>query len=126
MNLPVESLEVAIPVRVVRYELVEGSGGCGRRRGGDGVRKVVRALVDGVECSTLGERARTPAEGRAGGGPGRPASFRVCAADGTFRPIPSKCGGLVLAAGDELWIETAGGGGWGDPAGAPDNKEEKR
>jgi N-methylhydantoinase B len=126
MNLPVESLEVAIPVRVARYELVEGSGGDGRRRGGDGVRKVVRALVDGVECSTLGERARTPAEGRAGGGPGRRASFGVRLADGTFRPIPSKCGGLVLAAGDELWIETAGGGGWGDPAGAADSKEEKR
>ncbi len=123
MNLPAESLEVATPVRVVRYELIEGSGGAGRHAGGEGVRKVVRALVDGVECSTLGERARTPAEGRSGGGSGRAARFGVRSADGSFRAVPSKCGGLVLAAGDELWIETAGGGGWGQSA--PAGEEER-
>jgi N-methylhydantoinase B len=126
MNLPVEALEAATPVRVTRYELVEGSGGAGRQRGGDGVRKVIRALVDGVECAALGERARTPAEGRAGGAPGRRAAYSVRSADGELEQISSKPQDLTLACGEELWIETAGGGGWGAPASDGVNDTETR
>jgi len=42
-NLPVEALEVEYPLTVLRYELVDGSGGAGRSRGGMGLRRVYRA-----------------------------------------------------------------------------------
>jgi hypothetical protein len=42
-NLPVEALEVEYPLTILRYELVDGSGGRGRHRGGMGLRRVYRA-----------------------------------------------------------------------------------
>jgi N-methylhydantoinase B len=41
-NLPVESLEVEYPLVVEAYELVNDSGGCGRTRGGMGIRRRIR------------------------------------------------------------------------------------
>jgi N-methylhydantoinase B len=45
-NLPVEAPETEYPLTVLRYELVEGSGGAGRFRGGKGLRRVYRAEAD--------------------------------------------------------------------------------
>ena len=42
-NLPVEALEIEYPLTLLRYELVDGSGGAGRYRGGMGLRRVYRA-----------------------------------------------------------------------------------
>jgi N-methylhydantoinase B len=114
MNLPIEAVEARLPVLVTRYELVPGSGGRGRWRGGDGVRKVVRALAGEVGFSVLGERARTAAFGLEGGEAGRPAAFFVRRPDGARIPLPSKaCSPPYLGEGWELWMETAGGGGYG-------------
>jgi len=114
MNLPVESAEASLPVRVEAYELIDGSGGAGRHRGGMGARKVIRALADDIEFSLLYERALNPAPGAAGGKPGRAASFAIEHADGTETSLSSKTPAGHLKAGDALRIETAGGGGWGE------------
>jgi N-methylhydantoinase B len=45
-NLPVEALEIEYPLTLLRYELVDGSGGPGRQRGGMGLRRVYRAEAD--------------------------------------------------------------------------------
>src|SRR5262249_31442284 len=45
-NLPVEALEIEYPLTLLRYELVDGSGGAGRHRGGVGLRRVYRAPAD--------------------------------------------------------------------------------
>ena len=45
-NLPVEALELEYPLTLVRYELVENSGGPGMHRGGMGLRRVYRAEAD--------------------------------------------------------------------------------
>ena len=113
MNLPIEAVESKLPVRISRYELIPDSGGRGRWRGGRGVRKVVRALCDGIDFSVLGERARTPAPGIGGGMPGKPASFSVRTSAGEVLPLRSKASSR-LQRGWELWMETAGGGGYGD------------
>ena len=42
-NLPVEALEIEYPLTLLRYELVDGSGGAGQFRGGMGLRRVYRA-----------------------------------------------------------------------------------
>jgi N-methylhydantoinase B len=45
-NLPVEALEIEYPLTLLRYELVQNSGGSGRHRGGMGLRRVYRAEHD--------------------------------------------------------------------------------
>lgn len=115
MNLPIEELESRLPVTIPRYEIIPNSGGRGWWNGGRGVRKVVRALCAEVSFSVLGERARTPAPGVCGGLPGKPASFSIRASAGERIPLRSKSSSPRLGPGWELWIETAGGGGYGHP-----------
>jgi N-methylhydantoinase B len=114
MNLPIEAVEAGIPIRIDAYELVEGSGGSGINPGGMGARRVVRALVDGVQFSLLFERALHPAKGAEGGEAGRAAHFYVRRSDGSEQQLGSKTLAGQLNAGDVLCMETAGGGGWGN------------
>lgn len=113
MNLPVEAVEMALPVRIDEYALIEDSGGLGHHRGGMGSRRVIQALADNVTFSLLFERAHHPAPGAAGGEPGRAAHFAVIRADGTEVELSSKTLAGRLDTGDRLVMETAGGGGWG-------------
>jgi N-methylhydantoinase B len=119
MNLPIEAVEAAHPIRIDTYELIDGSGGAGHHAGGLGVRRVVRALVGGIDFALLFERALHPPQGAARGRSGRAAQFFIRHADGTTAPLRSKTAIGRLEAGDALVLETAGGGGWGkahDPA----------
>lgn len=109
LNTPVEVLESTYPLRVEEYRLRTGSGGAGATRGGDGVVRSVRVLVD-AHASVIAERRRQSPAGRAGGADGAPGR--------TLRngePLPGKWQGS-LRAGDVLTIETPGGGGYGPPA----------
>lgn len=115
MNLPVEAMEVGMPVRVLAYEIARGSGGAGRRRGGDGVRKVVEFLSDGVTASILGERTLTRAHAVADGEPGAAARFMLTKSDGAVRTLAAKSGPHRVGRGDRIEMVTAGGGGWGRP-----------
>jgi N-methylhydantoinase B len=125
MNLPIEAVEAAMPIRVDSYALVDGTGGEGRWRGGMGARRVIRALVDGIEFSLMFERGLHPAHGAAGGEPGRVAKFFLEKSDGTRKPLSSKTIAGKLNVGDALWMETAGGGGWGkaDPESASETDD---
>lgn len=114
MNLPIEAVEARLPVLIRRYELIPGSGGAGRWRGGCGVRKVIRALRGDIGFSVLAERSRTPAFGLRGGQPGRRAAFSVRTSASENIPLLSKASSPPwLEQGWELWMETAGGGGYG-------------
>ena len=113
MNLPNESAEAGLPLRIEAYEFVEGSGGVGRHVGGMGARKVIRALADNIEFSLLYERALNPAQGTAGGSSGGAAAFAIEHVDGLRTSLSSKTPAGRLMKGEALWIETAGGGGWG-------------
>jgi N-methylhydantoinase B len=113
MNLPIEAVEAAVPIRFLAYELVRDSAGPGRRRGGAGVRKAFEALAP-VEVSILGERTHTSAHGVAGGGPGKPARFVHAPAGGAETVLTAKSGPHRLAEGDRIDMTTAGGGGWGE------------
>ena len=104
-----------MPVRIDAYELIDESGGAGRYSGGRGVCKVIRALTDEVEFSLLYERGLHPALGILGGEAGRCARFAMEHADGSKTVLSSKTVCCRLMKGEALWIETAGGGGWGEP-----------
>ncbi len=114
MNLPAEALEMEAPIRLLNYSLRVDSGGIGARRGGLGVVREFEMLADGITLSHRGERHFSQAPGLAGGGDGASAYSVVIRADGREEVVPSKCQ-TVLNRGDRLRVETAGGGGHGDP-----------
>ncbi len=111
-NTAVELIEAQAPVRVQAYELRRDSGGAGRHRGGDGVRRVYQLLQGRAQLSYRGERHRSQAAGCGGGGPGAHSAARVLRADGRIEPLGARAR-VQLQAGDGWVIETAGGGGWG-------------
>ena len=112
LNTPVEALERAFPLRVVRYERRRGSGARGRQDGGDGVVRELEALED-MTYSLIAERRRHGPPGAAGGDAGKMGRDRL---DGT--PIPAKSTGKLIA-GERLRIDTPGGGAHG-PVGSED------
>jgi N-methylhydantoinase B len=112
-NLPVESLETEYPLTLLRYELVDGSGGAGRFRGGMGLRRVYRAEAD-CRLRVDGSRLRSSPWGLAGGLPGGRAAF-------DFGTAPFDHGKGPLRKGDIVTVVTAGAGGYGPAAArAPD------
>ena len=114
MNLPVEALEMDVPIRMHRSELRPDSGGRGEFRGGLGISREYEVLSGEVVFTHRGERHRRPARGAAGGGPGARAHSVIRRADGAEEVIPSKT--LVrLRPGDRVEVNTAGGGGYGEP-----------
>ena len=115
MNVPVEAIEAAFPIRIVAYKLVQDSGGAGKYRGGYGVQRVYEALESGIRVSVLCERALHPPWGLFGGMPGGKASFYMEGPDGKRTPLPSKIASIELSKGDKLSVMTAGGGGYGPP-----------
>ena len=114
MNLPVESLEMDVPIRVLRSELRADSGGEGAFRGGLGISREYEILSGDVAFTHRGERHVHPAQGARGGGPGARAHSVIYRVDGATETIPSKLM-TRLRAGDRVLINTAGGGGYGDP-----------
>ena len=114
MNLPVEALEMDAPIRVHRTEIRSGSGGQGAFRGGLGLVREYEILSGEVVFTHRGERHVYPARGRLGGGSGAQARSVIRRADGTEQVINSKTVER-LGPGDRVLVETAGGGGYGDP-----------
>jgi len=109
LSTPVEALELQYPLRVERYALRPGSGGAGRRRGGEGVVRELRVL-EPSRLSLLTERRTYAPRGARGGAAGAAGRNRV-----NGRDVPAKVT-LDLEVGDVVTIETPGGGGYG-PAG---------
>jgi N-methylhydantoinase B len=114
MNLSAEALEAAIPVRLISAERRHGSGGAGRYRGGDGVRRIYEALQDGIAVSVRGERFSRVARGMRGGGSPQGSAARILRKDGTTVVLSARSA-IVLNCGDRLVIESSGGAGYGAP-----------
>jgi N-methylhydantoinase B len=109
-NLPVEALEREYPLTVLRYELVEGSGGRGRYRGGMGLRRVYRADAD-CRLRLDATRLRYPPGGLFDGQVGGRAS--IVLGPGV---APFVHGSGTLNAGQQIEVVTPGAGGYGSPA----------
>ena len=92
--------------QVTGYGIRRGSGGEGKRPGGDGIVRSVRFLQD-AQFTLLTERRYSAPWGLASGGEGKPGRNSL-----NGEELPAKCERHVRE-GDELTIETAGGGGWG-------------
>jgi N-methylhydantoinase B len=114
LNTPVESLEIAYPLRVERYELRDVPGGQGRHPGGRGVVRALRILDHEARVSLQTDRRRNAPYGLHGGEDGSPGINRLVDRDGRVRTVPGK-GSHSLGPGEMVIVETPCGGGWGAP-----------
>jgi N-methylhydantoinase B len=111
-----EALESGMPLHVERSELRCDSGGEGTTRGGLGLRRELRLLEGESRYSVLSDRAVLPPFGVAGAGPAAPVkvSLRRNGVEVEFA-TPGKVTGVAIGAGDIVVMQSAGGGGYGDP-----------
>jgi 5-oxoprolinase (ATP-hydrolysing) len=107
----VEVLETRHPVLLREFRYRRGSGGQGRHRGGDGlVRRI--AFRAPMTVAVLSNHRRVAPFGLAGGSPGAAGVNTLVRAGGASVVLPA-CAAERVAAGDEIVIETPGGGGFG-------------
>ena len=110
LNTPIEALEYAYPMRVLRYEIRSGSGGEGEFRGGDGIIRSFQVLTE-CQVTLLSDRRKIPPYGLNGGESGQ-IGENLLIRNGEQIPLPGK-GTVDLHPGDILSIRTPGGGGFG-------------
>ena len=123
-NLPIEAMESEFPMMADMLEYVPDSAGPGRFRGGVGVRKEYRLLVDAY-VATHSNRHTVAAKGLTGGGEG--ATTSIVHSPGSVGPgsegpgsegaveLPREGTFIPVAGQDVVTIVSGGGGGFGDP-----------
>jgi N-methylhydantoinase B len=110
---PIEILESEFPCRITRFELVPDSGGAGEWRGGLAMQREYE-LLDSATVIRRFNKTRFPPKGLAGGKAGTRARFVV--RPGSDREVETKASARFdLAPGDRFLLQSAGGGGYGDP-----------
>jgi N-methylhydantoinase B len=105
LNTPIEIVEAAYPLRIRRYALRTGSGGDGRRKGGDGLLREYEFLAP-AQVTLLTDRRRHSPWGLLGGSDGLAGENRL-----NGKVLPAKVA-LAVESGDRLEICTPGGGGF--------------
>ncbi len=110
---PIEVLESEFPCRVTRFELVADSSGAGQWRGGPSMLREYE-LMEAATVIRRFDKTRFPPNGLAGGQPGSRSRFVIRL--GTDREQDTRASGRwEMQAGERFLIQTAGGGGYGDP-----------
>jgi N-methylhydantoinase B len=110
---PIEILEAEFPCRITRFDLVSDSGGVGEWRGGLSMRREYELLADATVIRRF-DKSRFPPQGLVGGGPGGRSRFvvRLGAPDELEAPASGR---YEMKAGERFLVQSAGGGGYGDP-----------
>ena len=112
LNTPIEAIERDYPLRVVQYEIVEGTAGAGRYRGGNGLVRALQLTEGTARLSLLAERHARAPHGAQGGGDGSTGRHELQATNGTKRPVAAKAT-IPLRPGETILVQTPGGGGYG-------------
>ncbi len=110
-----EILEFRFPVTLEVFEIRENSGGGGRYKGGEGLRRRIR-FSEPVIVSLLTQHRMHPPFGLEGGGVGALGSQCRISLGGKKRSIEGN-GSFPFEAGEAIEILTPGGGGWGSETG---------
>ena len=105
--VPVEVLEAAMPIQFTQKELIDGSGGAGAARGGDGqvIAFHLRTKDDWL-LNAVPSRLKIGAEGFEGGEDGEAGHFLINGKDA------AQANKMVMKPGDEVILKTPGGGGF--------------
>jgi N-methylhydantoinase B len=115
LNIPIELVETRMPVRKLRFELVQDSGGPGEFRGGVTTTGEWEILGEGPSTVVAEKRKSARVEGLAGGKPA-PFTNSVTLFPGTEKEqVLGKKSDVMFEPGDRFILTPAGGGGWGDP-----------
>jgi 5-oxoprolinase (ATP-hydrolysing) len=108
-----EVLEFRYPVLLEDFHIRGDSGGHGRWKAGDGIRRTIRFL-EKMECTILSGHRRVPPFGLAGGENGQVGKNIVRRKDGRVEHIEG-CDATALDAGEAIIIQTPTAGGYGKP-----------
>jgi N-methylhydantoinase B/oxoprolinase/acetone carboxylase alpha subunit len=112
--VPIEVLEAEMPIVFDRKELLRGTGGKGKFRGGDG--QIVKFHLKTTQpwmLNAIVSRTKHDSDGLAGAGAGTAGKFLV-----NGKPV-FEARKLVMKPADQVVFETPGGGGFGAPSRAP-------
>ncbi len=110
---PIEILETENPCRITRFELVPDSGGAGQWRGGLSFQREYELLEDATVTRRF-DRTRFPPNGMDGGGHGSRSRF-VLRLGSEQQQETQGSGRFEMRAGERFLLQSAGGGGFGDP-----------
>ena len=91
------------------------TGGAGRFRGGNGFVRAFRVGSGRAQICLCADRHETPPPGLFGGHPGAAARYVHDPGSHRERILPSKTPYIELEAGTLVHLQSAGGGGYGDP-----------
>ena len=112
-NIPVETIEAEQPIRIEEYALIADTEGAGKYRGGLGMVRTYRYLLDDTVVQVRADREKTAPYGLNGGLASSTTKVTVTKG-GETKSMPGKF--LEnLSTSDTLRIEWPGAGGWGDP-----------
>lgn len=111
---PIEILESEFPCRITRFDLVPDSGGAGTWRGGLAMRREYELLENATVIRRF-NKTRFPPKGVAGGRDGMRARFVVRL--GSREEFETEASARIeMQAGERFLLQSAGGGGYGNPA----------
>lgn len=114
-HIPIEADEIENPLFFEAYEIVPDTGGPGRFRGGNGFVRAFRVESASAQLCLCADRHQTPPPGLFGGLPGATARYVLNPGSDRERVLPSKTPYIDLEAGTLVHLQSAGGGGYGDP-----------
>jgi N-methylhydantoinase B/oxoprolinase/acetone carboxylase alpha subunit len=117
-NNPIEELDMRFPMRCDQYELRPEPAAPGRWRGGVGIIRRNRFIVDGT-YSCEGDRQTDPPKGVFGGWDGLVASCRKNPETDRQQDLPAKVTGIPFAAGEYIEFREPNAAGYGDPLDRP-------
>jgi 5-oxoprolinase (ATP-hydrolysing) len=109
-----EVLEFRYPVLLEDFHIRKDSGGRGRWKAGDGIRRSIRFL-EKMECTILSGHRRVAPFSLAGGGDGQIGENWVRRKDGRMEKLQG-CDATVIDAGEAIIIQTPTAGGYGKPS----------
>jgi N-methylhydantoinase B len=113
---PTEVLESRFPLVIDASFMATNSGGDGRRRGGLAMRRSLRLVGPEATYSVLGDGAIVPAFGVLGARSGIPVSSHIeRRGDSLPFATPGKVSGFRMVREDVVVLQSAGGGGYGEP-----------
>jgi N-methylhydantoinase B/oxoprolinase/acetone carboxylase alpha subunit len=113
-NNPIEELDMRFPMRCDQYELRPEPAAPGKWRGGIGIIRRNRFLVDGT-YSCEGDRQTDPPQGIFGGWDGLVASCRKNPDTPREEVLPAKVTGIPFSAGEFIEFREPNAAAYGDP-----------
>ncbi|MFC3074323.1 hydantoinase B/oxoprolinase family protein [Shinella pollutisoli] len=116
---PVELIEHNSPLTIEEWTLVPDTGGAGRWRGGCAARRTYRVGFEQATCTVIAERGRVAPKGLFSGLAGATFNSSIERRNGETKTLRAKSEQEIIARGDRVRIQPAGGGGYGDPLERP-------